>query len=116
MEADAAMTQAAAQALREGNVGGAMDAAEPLMEKLLSGFALVIDMTDRMKQQGKVDIQQLELPSEYSPAETALKQYSALGQVHVIAYNLYFLTHSYLHGRMFRSMHDVICRALQIFT
>ena len=81
---DLAMTQAAAQALSQGNVGGAWDAAEPLMEKLISGFGRIIDITDGMKGVGKVDIQAIRLPSEYSAAEEALGKYSALGQVGII--------------------------------
>ena len=73
-------TQAAAQALRDGNLEGAED----LGGKLLSGFASLVDLADKMKG-GKVDIQKLQLPPEYSQAETALRKYSALGQVRGVA-------------------------------
>ena len=46
----------------------------------MSGFASLVDLAIKMEG-GKVDIQKLQLPREYSEAETALRKYSALGQV-----------------------------------
>ena len=68
--------QAAAKALSDGNLEGA----EPLAAKLMSGFTSLVNLANKMDT-GKVDIQKLQLPPEYSQAETALRKYSALGQV-----------------------------------